>query len=342
MKKSIFVVIPNYNGADWLAASIDSVLAQTYKDFVLVIVDNGSVDDSRTIIESYAAKDDRVRPIFRDKNYGFTGGVNPGLELAIKEDAEFAAPFNNDAIADKNWLKYLADYLRAHPDYGSAACKLLHADGKTFDSTGDQYTTWGLAYPRGRDEQTSNKYDHDTEIFGASGGASMYRVSMLRQIGVFDQDFFAYYEDIDLSFRAQLAGWKIALVPEAIVYHAEGKTSSAMRSGFTTYQYMKNLPMVLVKDVPSELWWHIAVRFWFSYTLFFGNAVLHGKGWSALKGCLTAWWLLPKKGRERRRIQKSRVVTIDYISSMLTHDLPPNAHKLRKLRTLYRRMLGRW
>jgi GT2 family glycosyltransferase len=341
MRKSVFVVIPNFNGARQLAAAVDSVLAQSYKDFDLIIVDNGSSDNSRAIIEKYQAQDKRVRSVFRRKNYGYTGGVNPGMELAIRENADFVAPFNNDAVADKDWLKHLVAYLKAHNEAGIAACKLLHLDGQTFDSTADLYTIWGLPYPRGRDEPVSDKYDRQTEIFGASGGASLYRVAMLREIGLFDQDFFAYYEDIDLSFRAHLAGWKVAFVPKSVVYHAEGMTSKAMASGFTTYQFMKNVPMVLIKDVPGRLWLKVAWRLWLAYTLFFLNAVWQARGWSALKGWARGLVLLPNKLAERRRIQRARKVPVDYISSIITHDLPPNAHKLRQLRTLWWRFTGR-
>jgi GT2 family glycosyltransferase len=341
MQQTIFVIIPNYNGSDHLAASIDSVLAQSLSDFKLIIVDNGSVDDSRTIIEAYEAKDDRVTAIFRNKNYGYTGGVNPGLELAITENASYAAPFNNDAVAHKDWLKHLAAFLDTHPDYGIAACSLQHADGKTYDSTADLYTSWGLPYPRGRDEPVKGQYDDQVDIFGASGGASMYRVAALKKTGIFDQDFFAYYEDIDLSFRTQLAGFKVAFVPQAIVYHEQGKTSEKMRSGFTTHQYMKNLPLVLIKDVPAGLLRVVLPRLWFAYTIFFINACLHGKGWPAFTGWLTAIRLLPKKLGERRAIQKNRVVSVDYIWSTFTHDLPPNAHKLRKLRSFWWRLLRR-
>lgn len=332
MKKNIFVVIPNYNGADRLATSIDSVLAQSHTDFDLIIVDNGSVDDSRTIIESYAAKDDRIRPIFQDKNYGYTGGINPGMELAIKEKAGFVAPFNNDAIADTDWLKHLVAFLQEHPDYGIAACAMMHSDGETMDSTGEQYSVWGLPFPRSRDETTQSISTLPTDIFGGSGGASMYRVAMLADIGIFDQDFFAYYEDTDLSFRAQLKGWKVGFVPRSIVYHEVGQTSSSMGNGFTTYQFMKNTPLVIIKDVPARLLWHVVPRFWLAYTLFFMNAFAKGKGGSALKGWLTVWWLLPKKLGERWHIQKFRTVSVGYVWSIFTHDLPPNAHRLRKLR----------
>lgn len=341
MKNHVFVVIPNWNGEKELPACLDAVLAQSYKDFTLVVVDNGSVDGSRKILEKYQKKDSRIRTIYNDKNYGFTGGMNPGLELAIAEKAACVAGCNNDALPHKDWLKYLVEFLDKHPSYGTAACKLLHADGKTIDSTGDQYSVWGLPYPRGRGEPAGKQYNDQTDIFGASGGASMYRVKMLEQVGVFDQDFFAYYEDIDLSFRCQLAGWKTGFVPQSVVYHEQGVTSSRLK-GFTTYQYMKNLPMVLLKDVPGRLFWRVLPRFVLAYSIFFVNAFIkHRHGWSATKGFFKGLLLLPKKLAQRRRIQSARKVSVDYVWSLFLHDLPPNARKLKKLRTFWWKITGR-
>lgn len=340
MKPLVYVIIPNWNGAEDLPGAIDSVLAQSHDNLKLVIVDNGSTDKSRQIIEQYKAKDKRVEAIYRDKNYGYTGGVNPGFELAIKEGAVYAAPFNNDAVADKDWLKYLVDCLEHQPEAGFATCKLLHSDGKTIDSTGDQYSVWGLPYPRGRDEPAGGKYDKQTDIFGASGGASLYRVRMLEQIGLFDDDFFAYYEDIDLSFRAQLAGWRAVYVPQSVVYHQQGKTSGRM-GDFTVYQSFKNFPMVVTKNIPKGLRGRIVPRFLLAYGMFFGSAVKKGKFIPAAKGIGTFISLLPKKLRERKQIQNTKRVETAYIDSLLLHDLPPDQRKLIKLRAFWRRLRGK-
>lgn len=350
MQKNIVVVIPNWNGAEDLPTSIDSVLEQSYKNFTLIVVDNGSVDDSRDIIESYAQKDTRIQGMYLDKNYGYTGGVNPGIQAAIDQKANYVAPFNNDARASRRWLEHLVNFLDAHPEYGIAACTILHADGKTIDSTADLYTIWGIPFPRGRDEAASSRYNADTEIFGASGGASMYRIDMLKQIGFFDQDFFAYYEDIDLSFRAQLAGWKVAFVPEAVVYHEQGKTSARLakravtdRSAnpFTTKQFMKNLPYIVVKDIPAVLLWRVLPRFLLAYHMFFFRAFTDGRGKAALQGVGLFWLRLPKKLMQRRHIQKTRTVSSGYIWQLFYHDLPPNAHKLRRIRAAWWRITGR-
>jgi hypothetical protein len=323
------VVVPNWNGANSLRDCLDSLLAQSVSAHVIV-VDNGSVDGSVELIKTHYPDVELIR---HTKNKGYAGGVNPGFQRAIDLGADYAAPFNNDAIADKHWLEKLMDYLVANKHVGIATCKLLSGDGKRIDSTGDYYTVWGLPYPRGRGDLDINKYDDQIHIFAASGGASLYRVSMLEQVGLFDEDFFAYYEDVDLSFRAQLAGWKVAYVPGAVVYHQIGATSKKLK-GFTTYQTMKNLPLLLQKNVPRPYLFRIGWRFTLAHTLFFLRAISRGQVWPAIKGDAVGTWLLLAGVKKRRTIQRAKTVSNEYIWGMLVHDLPPNARALRKLRAL--------
>jgi GT2 family glycosyltransferase len=330
LMEKVFIVIPNWNGKDTLPACLDSLLAQTQKARILV-VENGSTDGSLDLLHSNYPSIDLV---VNTRNLGFAGGVNSGIKRAIELGAKYVALFNNDAVADKNWLKELIQALDNHTEAGSATCKLLSADKKHIDSTGDFYTTWGLPYPRGRGEPASDKYDTETEVFGASGGASLYRVKMLQEIGLFDEDFFAYYEDVDLSFRAQLAGWKVIYVPKAEAYHQQGVTSGKIK-GFTTYQTFKNYPMLLIKNVPFRLLPGVFIRFEIAYSAIFISSIQQGRMWPALKGFLRSQVLLPKKLWERQRIQERRKVPVSYINSLLVHDLPPNAAKLRKLRSFF-------
>lgn len=338
---TVAVIIPNWNGADKLAPAIESILAQSFSDLVLVIVDNGSTDNSREVIESYCRQDNRIDVIWRDRNYGYTGGVNPGFEYAIDKNCTYAAPFNNDAIADISWLQNLVTFLESHDTYGIAACKMLHADGKTIDSTGEYFTSWGLTYPRGRGEQNGTQYDTQIDIFGASGGASLYRVNMLKEVGLLDDDFFAYYEDVDLSFRSQLAGWKVGYVPEAFIYHEQGGTTKHMISGFTTYQTMKNLPLVTFKNVPSPYLFRVTWRLTLARLLFLARAISRGNGWLAIKGDFMATVLLFKKRGERRVIQQSKKISNEQVWNLIMHDLPPNATALRRLRTKWRSVKGK-
>lgn len=327
------VIVPNWNGETWLRECLDSLLAQT-APLTLLVVDNGSTDSSRDILESY---EDKIVRIYRDKNYGFTGGVNPGIEYAIEHGYDAVALFNNDAFADKDWLKNLQHELQ--DNVGIVTCSLQTFDRKYIDSTGDQLTVWGLPYPRGRHTPVANSPTEPEYIFGASGGATLYSIPMLREIGLFDDDFFAYYEDVDLSYRAQLAGWKVKINPASIAYHRINATSNRMPSGFRVYQTFKNMPMVNKKNTPKGLRHIVYPRFALAYASFFFAALFRGQGWSAFRGFCKFIALSPKKARERHHIQANKKVDAHYIFSIMTHDLPENSDKLRKLRGAWRKIV---
>lgn len=326
----VSVVIPNWNGEQELPACLDSLLAQTL-NAEIVVVENGSTDGSKELLYG---RYPQVTVIPLPFNTGFAGGVNAGLRYAADAGHDYSALLNNDAVSDKSWLKNLVEAMHSNSHAGIVTSKMISDTGEYLDSTGEIYTTWGLPYSRGRREASINKYDEQKNIFGGSGGASLYRHKMLAEIGFFDEDFFAYYEDVDLSFRAQLAGWKVLYAPDAIVRHHIGATSSRVR-GFTTYHAMKNLPWLAIKNIPKGLLRKVLPRLFLAYTLFFGRALMRGQGWAALKGSSWMWLKLPKKIRQRRSIQKNSKVSLRYINSILTHDLPPDARSLRLLRAFW-------
>jgi GT2 family glycosyltransferase len=334
--QKVYVVIPNWNGEDRIRACLDSLKTQA-QEHTIVVVDNGSVDKSVDIIEKHYSDAALIR---HAKNKGFAGGVNAGIRYAMEYGARYVALLNNDAVADENWLKNLIGFLDENPKVGIATSKIVDDKKTHLDSTGDLYTIWGLPYPRGRGEAYSDKYDTDTMVFGASGGASMYRIKMLKEIGLFDEDFFAYYEDVDISFRAQLAGWKVGYVPQALVYHEIGATSGAIK-GFTTYQTLKNLPLLLWKNVP----WALMPKVWPRLVLAYGglvfSALSRGQIGPVLKALAMGTVLWPKKLVQRYQIQQKRKVSVAYIDSMIIHDLPPNAAKLRRLRSGWWKMRGK-
>ena len=332
----ISVVIPNWNGMDSLGDCLDSLLSQSLPARIIV-VENGSTDGSLEFLQTHYPN---LELVINKKNLGFDGGVNSGIRRAMELGDELIALFNNDAIADKHWLEHLTKTMLAHDDAGIVTCKFMSIDGKHLDSTGDLYTTWGLPYPRGRGEPADDRYDTDTEIFGGSGGASLFRVSMFKEIGLFDEDFFAYYEDTDISFRAQLAAWKVYFEPKAIAYHQISATSSEIK-GFTTYQTIKNLPLVVWKNVPGRLLWRVLPRFYLAYAFFCVRALQRGQIKELAKGIGKDMLLLPSTLRKRHHIQKSRKVSLEYMWSILTHDLPPNADKLRTLRSKWWGLTGK-
>lgn len=330
------MVVPNWNGADRLGACLDSLRAQSLPHRTIV-VDNGSTDESVGLIEKNYPE---VYLIKHSRNRGFAGGVNPGIRWAMEQGVQYVALLNNDAAADKDWLKRLVGFLDKNTKAGIVTSKILDGQKTGLDSTGDLYTIWGLPYPRGRGEADRGQYDKGAWVFGASGGASLYRVEMLTRIGLFDEDFFAYYEDVDLSFRAQLAGWRVGYEPRAVVYHQIGATSGAIK-GFTTYQTLKNLPLLLWKNLPWALMPKVWPRLALAYMGFATRAAGRGQFGVLFKGWAMSVILVAKKTPQRLRIQKGRKVSAEYINSIITHDLPPNARRLRKLRANWWKLRGR-
>ena len=332
--KSTYVIIPNWNGIDLIRECLRSLEAQTLPHTVIV-VDNGSTDGSNKVVKDEFPK---VQLLEFPNNAGFAGGVNRGILPALKQGAEYIALLNNDAVADPKWLEELVNEAESSPMIGMVAAKIVTQDGTKLDSTGDFYSTWGFPFPRGRGEVEVGQYDMELDIFGASGGASLYRAKMLEEIGLFDERFFAYFEDVDISFRARLAGWKVRFAPKAVVRHYIGGTSSRMDaagqvvivdeysdrpSAFARFHTVKNFAFLYTKNMPGYLYWKYLPLFWASWGMMFISDFKRGLLVTNVKANATALILLPSIIESRFIIQKKRSVSLADIDELLVHDLPP-------------------
>jgi GT2 family glycosyltransferase len=327
ISKKVWVVIPNWNGARFLAECLESIEPQTLKAEI-VVVDGASSDGSAELVRQ---KFPHVKLVELEHNQGFAGNVNRGLEFALRDGAEYIALFNNDAVADKDWLKMLVAAAETHPDAGIITGKLLHFDRRHIDSTGDFYSSWGFSFPRGRDELDTGQYNRGQQVFGASGGASLYSAQMLKQIGLFDEAFFAYFEDVDISFRAQLAGWKVYYEPEAVAYHRIGGTSSQI-SGFARYHTIKNFFYLYTKNMPGWLYWKYFPKFAIAGGLIVASSVKRGQFGPLFKGLGKALLTLPPTLWKRQKIQALKKASNHYIDSILYHPMPPTQKTLLGLR----------
>ena len=205
------VIIPNLNGAGWLRDSIESIWAQTEQDFELIVIDNGSTDESLEIAHSYCGNP-RYHLIENRENTGFSHAVNQGIAMA---KGEYMALFNNDAFAEPNWLEELLKTAESDPKiFAVSSLMLRYYEPELADDAGDYMTILGFACKRG-DGLKASRYQKPCRIFSACGGAALYRKSILDKIGVFDELFFAYYEDVDLSWRANNFGYKNVYCPTA-------------------------------------------------------------------------------------------------------------------------------
>lgn len=329
---SVAIVILNWNGIGDTVDCINSLSRQSYGNFTMILIDNGSTEHStiHKLGELKAKYQDRLYVIRNKKNDGFAGGVNIGIRYALQHDFTYVALFNNDAIADPDWLSALVTASKEHKSAITTGL-LLHADGETIDSTGDWYSIWGLPFPRSRKD---NRKVAPTSgyVFGATGGASLYRSELFEKIGMFDESFFAYYEDVDISFRAQLTGHKVYYTNKAVAYHKQGASSSKI-SGFGTYQTFKNLPLLFWKNVPRKLLWTIGIRFFLAYKLMFAKALLGSNRSSALRGWGRSIVLLVPTLIKRHKVQRKRSITDIQLKKILWHDLPPDQTGLRKFRS---------
>lgn len=319
-KADVLFVILNYKGWRETLDCMDAVLGQTYDNFHVLLIDNGSGDESNEKLEKYNHTKN-VTFLKNQKNLGFAGGVNQGIKYAMKEDYSYVVLLNNDAIIEKNWLEIL---LNAIKTTGASIVTglLLDGSGKKIESTGDSYSIWGLPFPRQRDENVSQARDSEF-VFGGTAGASLYKTALFKDIGIFDEKFFAYFEDTDISFRAQLAGHKAYYEKEAIAYHDHGTTSKKM-PGFTVYQTFKNLPIFFWKNVPGQMLFSVGLRFFSCYWLMYVRAILRGQFGIATKGIVKSIYYFFHALKQRRLIQRSRNVSIDYLKDIIYPHLPPN------------------
>jgi GT2 family glycosyltransferase len=323
------VVIPNWNGAHFLSECLDALVRQTFPADVLV-VDGASSDGSQALVrERYPD----VTLLSLPGNRGFAAAANAGIEHALERGAEYVALLNNDAVAEPDWLARLVATAEGHPDAGTVTSKLLRVDREHIDSTGDFYSSWGWAYPRGRDEVDRGQYDapESREVFCGSGGASLYRASMLREVGLFDEEYFAYLEDQDLGFRAQLMGWRARYEPSAVAYHHMMGTSGTI-TNFDRYHMLRNCIYLYVKNMPAPLHLKYLPKYLLGLLLMAANDIRRRRFHRLIGAYLDAIRHLPYLRRERQRVQATRRVPVRYIDSILVHPLPPTQKRLLRIR----------
>lgn len=248
------VIVLNWNGAAVIRDCLRGLRDQTFREFDTLVVDNNSTDQSREIIRNEFPEADLLH---LDDNYGFARGNNEGIRrvLETKPHVQYIALLNNDTLPQPHWLGALVTALDERPEMGMAASKMLCWDGErpatVIDTAGDVFYQHGLAGKRGFG-QPADAFDVPGEVFGACAGAALYRADMLRDIGLLDEDFFAYNEDVDWDFRARLAGWRCWYVPGAVVWHRVSYTTKVF-SDRAIYWSKRNSFWVLVKNWPRSL-----------------------------------------------------------------------------------------
>jgi len=306
------VLIPNWNGAAHLPTCFDALARQTYPNLETILIDNASTDDSIPLTET---RYPWVKILRLPENIGLTGALNFGIKHAT---GQIIAPLNNDTEVDAHWAEALVHALQSRPEAGMAASKMLLFDRRdTIHSAGDAFGEDGIPINRGVWQKDEGQFDDDTFIFGGCGGAVAYRRTMLDKIGGFDEDLFMYCEDVDLNWRAQLAGYRCVFAPDAVVYH---KLSATGGGTIASYFTGRNTIFVLAKSVPGAVWrahWRKIVGAqlkiaWDALRAWRGEAAR-----ARLRGQLAGVFGLARWLAKRKHTQSTQTVPDSYLSSLL-------------------------
>lgn len=237
------VVIPNYNGIKYVENCLSSLYAGTVVPEIIV-VDNGSADGSLSLIKE---KFPKVRLIEFSENTGFCKAVNAGI---LASATEYVLLLNNDTVADSDMVKHLEAALDGERGAFSAAARMLSLqEPEKLDGAGDFYCALGWAYSRGKDEP-ADSYPEGGRIFSACAGAALYRREVFEKIGYFDENHFAYLEDMDIGYRANIYGYYNRYVPDAKVYHAGSAVSGSRHNEFKVNLSSRNSIYLIYKNMP--------------------------------------------------------------------------------------------
>jgi len=325
----ISVIVVNWNGKSLLEECLCALRQQTFRDFETILVDNGSEDGSAEYVRTQFPE---LKVVPLAENRGFTGGNIAGYEQA---SGDLIVLLNNDTEAHPKWLEEIHRASQEYPGAGSFASKMLYFDDRgRVENCGFDMGTMGATLDLGRDKPDGPDWAQPHKVFGGCGGAVAYRRRMLQDIGFLDPEFFMIYEDVDLSFRAQLRGYECVYVPAAIVYHRYRVTigKAPLRQVFYSqrnieFVYLKNMPLgLMVRSFPQRLAYEVGAAIY---------SARQGAGSTFLRAKLDVLRCLPSILRKRRQIQKSKTATDSHMRTIMRRSL--FSAKWKKLRSVWAR-----
>ncbi len=296
------VVIPTWNGAHYLGPCLAALRRQVWRDFEVLVVDNGSTDETPATVAAYP----EVRPLWLPENRGFAAACNAGIQAA---GGDVVVLLNNDTEADSGWLGALVGALDADPGAGMAQPKVrLFGQREVLHTTGDTVDLAGMPGNRGVWEVDRGQWDEQRDVFGANGAAAAYRRALLEDVGLLEERFGSYLEDVDLAWRARLRGWRCIYVPEAVVYHHVSATGGG---ALASYLVARNRWWLLARCYPGRLLLRHAGRVLAAQLKVAGAAARSWRGAAAratLRGQVVGALTWPRMLPARRAIQSRRTV----------------------------------
>jgi hypothetical protein len=299
----VSVVVPNWNGMRFVGMCLDSLAKLDFEDYEVIVVDNGSADGSREMIEEQYPD---VKLLKLPDNMGFAIACNEGIKAS---NAEYIVLLNNDIEVTPDWLRELYEGMERHPKCGMGTTKMMFLDQRdVFYNTGDLFHSWSAGGGRGQGEKDVGQYEKEDYVFGACAGAGIYRREFFNQVGLFDEDFFIFAEDVDLNMRGQLQGLKAVYLPKAKVYHI-GTATVGLYSDRYVYLCKRNDIWVFIKNYSLKMYFKYLSSIWKHQFADIKYFTYRGQGQILLKSKWDALKLLPQMLYRRNKIQSTRTTS---------------------------------
>ncbi len=252
MKPLVSIIVLNFNGEKWLVKCLPTILDQDYSNTEVIVVDNHSTDNSLEFLNKYRSK---IKIHQNLENLGYAGGMNSGLKLS---GGEFVLFLNNDITLEKGFISKLLKAFDEIPTLGVVQSKIVQMDHPDIlDNCGAFWTSTTFLYYYGNSKSEKlPQYNQSRPVFMVKGVAIMVKKSVIEKIGLFDADFWCYYEEGDLCHRAWLSGYECWYYPEAVVDHAGGGTSLRFDNSFIQFHNFKNKLLSFLKnfELKNLLW----------------------------------------------------------------------------------------
>lgn len=314
----VSIIIISWNNSAYLLRCLEALNKQNYKNFEIILVDSGS---NEIPDRNQFPLDLDINVELLHRNIGFAAANNIGARIA---HGKWLGLLNADAFPEPDWLEKLVAAAELHPELASFSSRQIQANNPEFlDGTGDAYHVSGMAWRIGLGYPAKSYGLRPVSVFSPCAAAAMYLREAFLDVGGFDEDFFSYFEDVDLGFRLQLKGYKSMYMPEAVVHHI-GSASFGVRSDFAFYHSHRNMVWTYFKNMPAAMLWrylpaHFMANFIYLiyYTLQGRGKVLWKAKWDAIRG-------LPGALNKRTLIQgKRRISNRDLLASMQRGWLQP-------------------
>ena len=303
----VTVIVVTFKSEEVLTRCLTAIASQSMPPHRIVISDNSSDDGSperarHTAQQILPSRSFEIQPLA--ENLGFAAANNRAIAMC---DTEFVALLNPDAFPHPDWLEKLLAAADRHPEAAAFGSRQM-IDGQPgiVDGTGDAYHVSGLSWRTGHGPPLRDDDLVEREIFSPCAAAALYRRSALLEVGGFDEDFFCYFEDVDLGFRLRLAGYKCVYVPDAVVDHVGSASSGGKRSDFAVYHGHRNLVWCFLKNMPNQLFLPLLFAH-FSQSILTGLVYLvRGQGRIFAKAKWHATKKIPQFWKKRQAIQRAR------------------------------------